>query len=46
MGRGTVCAVYVDASGTRGCGAALGDLFTQGEWPETELRGGINWKEL
>ena len=46
MGPDAVGAIYTDATGRRGGGAALGDLFAQGEWSKLEKREGANWQEL
>ena len=46
MGRGGACTVYTEASGTRGWGATLGAAFIRCAWPKTEMREGVNWKEL
>ena len=46
MSQNAVCAVYTGALGLRGWGASLGDAFIQGNQSKTEMRGGINWKEL
>ena len=46
MSETSVVTLYTDASGRRGWGATLGDLFIQGRWSKLELREGINWKEL
>ena len=46
MSETSVVTIYTDASGAHGWGATLGDRFIQGKWSKSELKEGINWKEL
>ena len=46
LGRGAVCTGSAVASATLCWGASLGDAYIQGVWPKTDMRGGINLKEL
>ena len=46
IGSEAACAVYVDAAGSRGWGASLGDSCIQGVWSEVAMREGVNWQEL